>query len=291
MLNTMFSVIFLLLTLTDSNENNNVALTTFHTLDAYIAKNLSKFDIPTLSISIVDNEKVIFSKNYGNFSKQKPSFYIGSVSKAITSFAIHRILEEKQLSLDTAVAKYITEIDLDEKITIEHLLTHTSGITKLDGFRNIGAELNNKEEPTAIKLESRPGQNFQYSNLNYVLLGMVAEKLSGLKFDELLAAYVFDPLSMSQSSGKCKDHKTLGDHYQYWSIFTVESEPEYDDSSIPAGFICSSTHDLANFLITMLNEGTYQGVQLLKSETVKKMHSPLNNQKNRVCKRLEKRCF
>ncbi|MFL5295616.1 MAG: serine hydrolase [Phenylobacterium sp.] len=132
-------------------------------------------------------------------------FRLGSITKQFTATAILQLAEQGKLSTDDPLSKYYPEAPASwSKVTIKHLLTHTSGIptyTGLASFANHDSRLS-QTPADLIKLvrdkplDFEPGSRYAYDNTGYVLLGYIVEKLSGQKYADYLQAHIFGPLGM-----------------------------------------------------------------------------------------------
>jgi len=133
---------------------------------------------------------------------------VGSVTKSFTAVLILKLIEEGQLGLDEPVAKWSPELPNAEAITVRHLLNHTSGIPDIIPrvmMRSIMPWTTWELKELAAmgaknELLFAPGSDFAYSNTNYILLGMIAEEVSGRTFDELLHEQILDPLNLTNTS-------------------------------------------------------------------------------------------
>ena len=165
---------------------------------------------------IVDEGEVLFEGEFGQSdfaagAANTPStrFRIASLTKQFTAALILRLEEEGLLRIEDPVGRYIEEYPPEhaERITLHHLLTHTSGLpsyTNIPGFMEWEAatpfspagilELT-WEEPLSFE----PGTAFEYSNSGYVLLGWIVERVTGLSYDEALRTYVLEPLELSDT--------------------------------------------------------------------------------------------
>ena len=177
-----------------------------------IASTVYKPNVPGAAIVVVKNGRVIFRKGYGlaNLELHTPVrpemvFRLASVTKQFTAAAVMMLLERGKLSLTDDIAKFFPAYK-GKKITVENLLTHTSGIPdyllKLwpDRMReDMGpkrlAELFQNEA-----LEFEPGTKESYSNSNYALLGLIIENLSGKSYGDFIEQNIFQPLGMKHSS-------------------------------------------------------------------------------------------
>ena len=163
---------------------------------------------------VAEKGKIIYEKAFGLADIQlnvpmrtEMVFRLGSISKQFTAISILQLMEKGKLALQDRIMTHIPDYPaIGEKITIEHLLTHTSGITNITGMKNFGdikrndlstAEVVNffKNEP----LEFEPGTKWSYSNSGYILLGYIVEKVSGLPFAKYLEENIFKPCQMTSS--------------------------------------------------------------------------------------------
>src|SRR5690606_13646030 len=135
-------------------------------------------------------------------------FQIASMTKQFTAVAILQLMENGKLSLNDTLQKYIDYFpSKDHPITVEHLLTHTSGIPEFFDIDEDEYHLLVKEHtPVELisyfenePLEFKPGSKFRYSNSNYVLLGAIIEKASGLPYGQYIQERLFKPLGMNST--------------------------------------------------------------------------------------------
>ena len=151
---------------------------------------------------------MIKAKGYGfaNVEHQVPVkpetvFQSGSTGKQFTATAVLMLAEEGKLSLDDKISKYFTDVpDAWKEITVRNLLSHTSGTTdypKDFDFRRDYTEDELVKRAAQIPLAFRPGEKWSYSNLGYVLLGILIHKVSGQFYGDFLQERVFKPLGMT----------------------------------------------------------------------------------------------
>jgi D-alanyl-D-alanine carboxypeptidase len=180
-----------------------------HTLDRYIAAEMQQKHIPGLSLAIIKNGTTVIEKNYGlaNVELQVPVtsdtvYEIASITKAFTATAIMLLVEEGRLQLDDPVSRFRSGLPAAwEAMTIRHLITHTSGIKQwsLDWDR---PDLTNDEICQAVfgaPLRFLPGTEFEYTDPNYNLLGMIIHQLTGAPYDSFLHQRIFQPLGMTST--------------------------------------------------------------------------------------------
>ena len=180
--------------------------------DALLAKRYPQ-DAPGAAAIVVKDGRPVFRRAYGLADLEfgillEPDmvFRIGSVTKQFTAAAILQLVDSGKLALDDDVSKYVDAYDTGERrVTIEHLLTHTSGIpdyTDMDEWvRRLREELTPRQILDMVKarpLEFEPGAQFAYSNSGYLLLGLVIEKVSGRPYADYIRQMVL-PLGMRQT--------------------------------------------------------------------------------------------
>src|SRR5262249_14223904 len=179
-------------------------------LDEYIQVEMKTRRIPGLALVVIKNGEVAKIRGYGvaNLENDVPVnpdtvFDLASVTKQFTATAIMLLVEEGKIKLDDPISKYLRGSPRKwTAITIRHLLTHTAGLPEYaplpDKLNYTTAE--QFEAATGDSLSFSPGENHQYSNVGYFLLGMIIEKVSGQRYREFLAARFFKPLGMTSTS-------------------------------------------------------------------------------------------
>lgn len=165
---------------------------------------------PGCSVAFSQNGKIVINQAYGAADLERgvaitPAtvFDAGSVRKQFVAAAILLLVDEGKLSLSDDVRKYIPLLpDYGHKITIDHLLTHTSGIRDWQPLLNLAGG-----DPTAMsmilrqrELNFKPGDEWSYSNSGYVLLPEIVKKVSGMPFSEFARKRIFEPLGMKSTS-------------------------------------------------------------------------------------------
>ena len=166
------------------------------------------------SIIIAKNGKILVNKGYGFADSEfdiknnpETKFRIASLTKAFTAVAILQLEEKGLLKVDDKLQKYISDYPGGNEITVKHLLTHTSGIPNHTEFEDFNKErrvfkYNIVETISTFKnrpLVFNPGEKFNYSNSNYILLGFVIEQVSKVSYSEYIKQNIFEPLKMNNS--------------------------------------------------------------------------------------------
>lgn len=214
------------------------------------------------SVLVAHKSKVLFTDGYGysdtGLKKQnnpETIFRLGSVTKTFTSILIMKLYEEGKLELDDKVTSFIPDYPKEQgdKISIRHLLSHSSGMTdytSMPGILDYILEEQNPEEFIKFfwneKTGFEPGSEYNYSNSGYFLLGAITEVITGKKYAEALQEYIFNPLGM-KNSGYINDDE----HYENEANGYVKTEeglssPMSFHHSLPfaAGGIYSTAEDL-----------------------------------------------
>jgi CubicO group peptidase (beta-lactamase class C family) len=177
-------------------------------VDDYIRAEMQAQQIPGLSLAVIKNGEIVLARGYGlaNVEHQVPVkpetiFQSGSMGKQFTATAVMMLVEEGKISLDDKITKYFTDgPESWNKITVRHLLTHTSGMTDYPDDFDLRRDYTEDELFQRIKtipLAFQPGEKWSYSNLAYVMLGVLIHKVTGKFYGDFLQERVFKPLGMS----------------------------------------------------------------------------------------------
>lgn len=182
-------------------------------IDSFLTASTRK-DEPGLTVVVMKNGKTILKKGYGMADLElgvsiEPDmvFRIGSMTKQFTAVAVLQLAETGKLSPDDNIQKYLPDYDTQGKnIRIENLLTHTSGITSYTNMPEWHSlwrkdmsveELIRMFEKKPLRFE--PGENWEYCNSGYILLGRIIEKVSGETYESYLEKHIFQPLEMKNT--------------------------------------------------------------------------------------------
>ena len=177
-------------------------------VDDYVKTEMQKERIPGLSLAVIKAGRVVLAKGYGlaNVEHQVPVkpetiFQSGSVGKQFTATAVMMLVEEGKVGLDDKITKYFPDAPAGwQHITVRHLLTHTSGTTDYPrdfDFRRDYTEDELLKRAAAIPLAFQPGEKWSYSNLGYVVLGILIHRVSGKFYGDFLQERIFKPLGMT----------------------------------------------------------------------------------------------
>jgi CubicO group peptidase (beta-lactamase class C family) len=178
-------------------------------VDAIVADALKSSGVPSASVAIVRDGKIVFAKAYGDqgpgmkATSPAAKYQIASISKQFTAAAILLLEDEGKLSLDDKVSKWVPDITGADKITIRQLLSHTAGIQDYWPQDYDFAAMEKPVTPQQIldrwakkPLDFEPGTAWQYSNTGYVVAGMIVEKASGMGLLDYLQKKILKPLGI-----------------------------------------------------------------------------------------------
>jgi CubicO group peptidase (beta-lactamase class C family) len=215
------------------------------------------------SALVSEHGKIILKKGYGeanmewNIPNQPDTkFRLGSISKQFTALLIVKLAEEGKLKLDVPITTYLPDYPKanGDKITIHHLLTHSSGIPNYTSFPNFFKD--NSRNPyspadfvktfSSMPLEFTPGEKFNYSNSGYFLLGYIIEKTTGKSYEQYLQEVILTPLKMVNTGYDHSDIILKNRAAGYEKKGKNITNTSYIDMSIPyaAGSLYSTVEDL-----------------------------------------------
>ncbi|MDF3078645.1 MAG: penicillin-binding protein beta-lactamase classC [Sphingobacteriaceae bacterium] len=232
------------------------------------------------SVAVSKDGVIIYSKSVGFSDVEKKvkadessKYRIGSISKTFTSVLVLKAIEDKKLVLNQTIDKYFPTIKNAEKITIEDLLRHRSGIHNFTNDKDyLTWNTQAKTENEMVEIIANGGSDFQpdskasYSNSNFVLLSYILEKTFRKPYADLLQKYIIQPVGLTNTSfgGKINPNKNECKSYSFAETWKVEPET---DMSVPmgAGGIVSTPGDLTKFSNALFNG------KLLKPESLEIM--------------------
>ncbi|TDY05775.1 serine hydrolase domain-containing protein [Meridianimaribacter flavus] len=252
-----------------------------------------KDNAPGISILISKGEKILLEKQYGISNldydipiTNKTVFDIGSIAKQFTAYAILLLEKQGKISIKEPAYKYIYNLPRYQKgnPTIEQLLNQTSGIKEVDGIAGM-ADLTKNDLLTQSQminfitkitsLNFKPGEYFQYTNSNYILLADIITKVSGKPFAEFMQEDVFEPFGMENTIKKSSSYTIIKNR----AIGYIEDEGDFYKTHLHAfiyngdGQVLTTPKDIFKWHLGL------QKVKIQHPELYKKMHTKakLNN--------------
>ncbi len=270
-------------------------------LESFIVEKMSETRIPGLSIALLKDGRVVYQKGFGFRDIEqgleatpRTVYGVGSITKTVTAIAVLQLVEKGLISLDDPVGKYLG-LDLrvkGEPVTVEHLLTHTSGIPALGyaeafirgvlGIADTWVPAAKPDDVVAFMSEAsswashRPGERFFYLNEGYVLLGKIIEKVSGTSYEDYVRKNVLEPLEMSRSYFSREEVESDPD---VATPYIVDREGRITRSRFPYGItadggLFSNALDLLNLASMIIDGGRFADRQVLSTDLVKEMVKP-----------------
>ncbi|HFD2360951.1 TPA: serine hydrolase domain-containing protein, partial [Legionella pneumophila] len=241
------------------------------------------------AILMAQHEQVVLDKGYGfaNLEWQisntpKTKFRIASLTKQFTAAAILLLEEQGKLKTSDFINKFMPDAPSTwNKVTLFHLLNHTSGIPNYTGFPDFAKFTTSTKTPEQQielfrhkPLNFQPGSNFEYNNSGYVLLGYLIEKISGQSYEDFIMTNIFNPLSMNDSGYDSHSKIIINRASGYMVSSNGICNADYLDMSIPysAGSLYSTTRDLL-----LWEQGLFGGT-ILSPESLNKMINPFKNE-------------
>jgi CubicO group peptidase (beta-lactamase class C family) len=271
-------------------------LTDFEAVDTYINTKMKELGIPGAALVIVEGDQIVHLKGFGiadgsgrPVTPQTP-FFTGSTGKSFTALAIMQLVEAGKTKLDEPVQTYlpwfrVADVDASETITVRQLLNQDSGLPTSIGQEQLSntdlsesAIENNVRALANVKLSAPPGERYEYSNANYVTLGMIIQAVTGQSYETYIRDHIFEPLDMQNSfTSKTEAQQAgLAVGFQEWFGIPVASPNlPFIRGSLPAGQLNMSVEDFGHYLIAQLkNSGSYQGVSILSPTGITALHHP-----------------
>jgi D-alanyl-D-alanine carboxypeptidase len=243
----------------------------FAQVDHIASAVLASTGVPSASLAVVVDGAVTYTHAYGN-ARLEPNlratpemrYSIGSISKQFTSSAILLLQEQGKLSLDDPVGKYVAGLTRGNQVTIREILSHTSGYQDFWPqdyvpplmLRPISAQ-GILDRWAHQPLDFEPGTQWQYSNTNYVIAGLVVERVAGEPLWTFLGEHVFTPLGMTSITNTDEGPLPATDPRGYFKYALGPSRPAPKEGRgwmFAAGELAMTPADLAKWNISVIRQ-------------------------------------
>ena len=261
-------------------------------LEEIIEYEIETKDLNSISIVLVDQEKIIWDRAFGfqdlGKTQQATSetvYRVGSVSKLFTDIAIMQLVERGEIELDTPIKSLLPGFSLannfDHPITLRMLMSHRSGILREPRVGNYFDAHNDNLAETVKSINGseliyEPGSKTKYSNAGIAIAGYVLEYLSNTPYTEYMQQHILEPIGMINSA--FKPNPSLQNNLAEASMWSYDLRtfpaPEFQLGMIPAGSLYAPMQDLGLFLITLFRQGHTSNGNLIEPETLSAMWSP-----------------
>ncbi|MGB8952457.1 MAG: serine hydrolase [Candidatus Aminicenantales bacterium] len=265
-------------------------------LDRYIESARQEWKIPGMAVAIVKEDRIVLAKGYGvkEFSKpdkvdEKTLFAIASNTKAFTAAALGILVDEGKISWDDRVRRYLPYFKLydpyvTEEMRIRDLICHRSGLGTFSGDLLWYETPYSTEEVIRRAQYLKPAFGFRagygYSNIMFMAAGEIVAAVTGMKWKDFVAERIFTPLGMTSTNVGTTDLKKYENvatpHYVAPDGTTVTVNYTSSDAIDAAGAINSNAVDMVQWLILLLNKGSFNGNQILKEESLGEIWTPHN---------------
>jgi CubicO group peptidase (beta-lactamase class C family) len=257
-------------------------------IDAYAKKVREDWKVPGFAIGIVKDDKVIFAKGYGVRNIEKPEtvdentlFAVASNSKAFTTASLAILVDEKKLNWDDKVSKYLPEFQMYDsyvtsEMTVRDLVSHRSGLDTFSGDLLWYDTTNSAEEIVRRIRFLKPTSSFRskygYQNLMFITAGKVLEKISGKTWAQFVRERILTPLKMNRTTTSVKDFKdnVASPHNESGGKLRVLPHGDVDNAWGACG-INASVSEFANWLRLHLNNGKFEGKQIISENQIWQM--------------------
>ena len=263
-------------------------------LDLQINRVIKDFEIPGLSISVVRNDSVLFSKGYGKLELPKERkvdkntlFGIGSISKSFTALTLGILVDEGKIDWDDKVIEYLPYFQLyapyvTNNFTIRDLLTHRSGLKDVSGGTLwYHSDYSRQEIIKRLKYlepESSYREKPAYQNVMYVVASEIVKTVSGVGWDDFLRERVFDVLNMNNSTSVSEEREAnvnlAQPHIWNEEYKKVAINQEKGDNLAPGGFIYSSANEMSNYMRLLLNNGVIDNDTIVSTKIIDEIFKP-----------------
>ena len=269
-------------------------------LSREINRILEDTGLPSLSIALLKDDRIVWSEAFGNSNERleipaSPDtvYSTGSCFKPVTAMAVMQLVDAGQLQLDDPINDYLGEHSVNDRsdagkpVTARHLLAHFSGLTTAPEAERggLGAEASPLWQrvetnslvdlPSLLTATADPGQEFRYSNYGYSLAGLLVEKVSGQSFEDYVVDNILEPLGIDERPVvptpqmverlalpyRIENNRAVPEHWHRLDVY-------------PAGDTWLSVPAMSTILLTHLNGGRHNGVEILSQESVVEMRQP-----------------
>ena len=253
-------------------------------IDAAVADMLAKSGAPSASIAVVKDGAIAYEHPYG-LARLEPKlpatsamrYSIGSISKQFTATAILMLAEEGKLSLDDKLVRWLPDLTRANGVTIRQILSMTSGYQDFWPEDYVMPMMLEPATPQGIldrwarkPLDFEPGTKWQYSNTNYVIAGLIVERISGMPLMDFLQKRVFTPLRMTTVMDT--DQAPLGPEeptrYMRYALGPPRTAPKEGKGWMyAAGELAMTAHDLAMWNVSVIDQTLMQPASYRELET------------------------
>ncbi len=261
-------------------------------MDQTIEDRIDAHNIPGFAVAVVSGERTVHVRGFGEADgsgrkvNANTPFVIGSSGKTITALSVMQLVDAGKVELDAPVRRYVPQFRVadeqaSQRITVRNLLQQTTGLSETAGgpllrSQGGGTPVEVIDELRDAELVSAPGEEFHYSNGNFVLAGLVVERASGERFGRYVEKHVFAPLGMDRSFVSLEPARRAGlaVGHRYFFGFAREHGPTFPVELQAAGYMISTAEDFGRYLSLYLNDGVANGRRLVSPTGLRTLLTP-----------------
>ena len=261
-------------------------------LDAIVEDVLARTAVPGIAVGVVLGEEVIALKGYGvrragtdEAVDADTVFQIASVSKPLASTAVAAVIGDGTLSWDSRITDFEPGFQMldpwvTRHVTLRDAFSHRTGVPAQAGdfLEDLGFDRDQiLHRFRYLKPTGAFRADYAYTNFMLTAAGVAAANAAGISWEDLMATRVFAPLGMTRSSSRQDDFYAAANRAPIHFIEGGGATPRYErkpDAQSPAGGVSSTVHDMANWLILQLNEGRFEGKQVVDADALAATHLP-----------------
>jgi CubicO group peptidase (beta-lactamase class C family) len=261
-------------------------------LNQIIEKGMKDWEVPGCAIGIVENDKIVYLKGFGvkevggsDPITPRTVFPLASVSKAFCAATIGLMVDDGKMHWDDPVRRHISGFALrdplaNEMVTIRDLLNHMTGVPRHDElwYHSTNTQKDILDKIPRLSYTAPIRSRNQYNNVMYMAAGVAAGNANGTSWERLVTERIFQPLGMKDTGPyainylKAPDKATPHDKSDHLKI--IPTAFLVADNIAPAGGINSNAQDMCQWMRLLLNNGTYEGKQIIKEATLKETMRP-----------------
>lgn len=262
-------------------------------LDVYVNRSIKAWNLPGCAVAVIKDGKIVLAKGFGvrDLSTGLPvnehsQFMIASNTKAVTGLVLAKLDAEKKLSLEDLVTQWLPKFKLSDKnatkmLTVKDLVTHRMGFeTFLGDFCHWSTSTTREqvmEKMGRIKLPYPFRDKYGYCNAGYTVAGEIIRQSSGLNWEDYVRQNFFDPMDLQETLTLTAEFGKSGNfcqpHTWYKGNMVRMNIPNIDNMA-PATSICTSVADWSKWVLMLLNEGQWEGKQILSKAVIQKTMEP-----------------
>src|SRR6266705_1343147 len=253
----------------------------FAGIDRYVTAQMHGALIPGLALGIVHGDRIVHLRGFGvanpagqPVTPQTP-FILGSLSKSFTALAIMQLIDAGKMALEASVQRYlpwfrVADRNASAQMPVYQLLHQTSGLPPTAGEEALAgtgeASLEQRvRELSRVVLTQPVGTTFQYSNANYLVLGLLVQVVSGQSYGASILQLIFAPLQMHHRFVSLAEatQDGLATGYRWWFGVPLPASVPYLPDQLPAAFLISSAQEMTHYLIAHLTDGSSRRTPVL----------------------------